>query len=498
MTITKILVANRAEIASRIIRTCRVSEIPTVAVFSDVDRGAMHVRLAEESLPLYKASAMSEYEDVEQIIAIAKTTAADALHPGYGFFSNDPGAARKVIEAGLVWIGASPEILETMGDKIKGRKIAESAGVPVLPAVTELMDDETLFGEAKKLGFPLMIKAVRGENGKAMRLVRSLVELRRSLPWVKGDGNFLFDDDNIYLEKALLKAHHIEVQIMADRYGNMVYLWERDGSVQRRYQQILEEAPSPFVTPALRKTLGEAALAIAEKIGYVGAGAVEFLVDDDYNFYFLELTCRLQGGHPATEWITGQDLVKWQIDIVGGEKLPLKQNKIPLWGHAILARINAEDPKRDFAPCSGRIDYLRVPAGRNVRNDSGVYSGWVLPPVYAPMLSKLSVWGLSRDEAIRRMAPVLAEYRVGGVRNNIAFHQMLNSHEGFRRGETNTAMLEHNWWSEPEIGPDLKFVIAAALYDELEKEETRAQQPPNRIGEVRPVQWKHWDKFNRL
>ncbi|MDR1841945.1 MAG: ATP-grasp domain-containing protein [Holophagales bacterium] len=498
MAITKILVANRAEIASRIIRTCRVREIPTVAVFSDVDRGAMHVRLAEESLPLCKTNAMSEYADLEQIIATAKTVCADALHPGYGFLSDDPDAARRVIEAGLVWIGPGPETLETMGDKVKARRVAESVGVPVLPAVTGQMDDDALFAETKKLGFPLMIKAVKGENGKAMRLVRSVNELRRSLPWVKGDGIFLFDDEQVYLEKALLGAHQIEVQIMADKHGNMVYLWERDGSIQRRYQQILEEAPSPFVTPTLRKTLGEAAMAIAKKIGYVGTGSVEFLIDSDYNFYFLEMTCRLQGGHPATEWITGQDIVKWQIDIAAGEKLPLKQSEIPLLGHAILARINAEDPMRNFAPSSGRINYLRVPAGRNVRNDSGVYSGWVLPPAYAPMLSKLSTWGLSRDEAIRRMAPALAEYRVGGVRNNIAFHQALNSNEAFRRGETNTAMLEQHWWTEPEIGPDLKFVVAAALYDELEMEETRAQQLPTRLGEARPSQWKYWDKFNRL
>jgi len=498
MAVTKILIANRAEIAARIIRTCRVREIPTVAIFSDIDRSSMHVRLAEESLPISKSFDKSEYMDVEKILEAAKIAGADALHPGYGFLSCDPAAAQKIIDAGLVWIGASPEILETMGDKLKARKVAESVGVPVLPAVIGQMDDETLFAEAKKLGFPLMIKAVKGESGKAMRLVKSVTELQRSLPWVKGDGIIHFEDDQVYLEKALLKSHHLEVQIMADQYGNVVYLWERDCSIQRRYKQLLEEAPSPFATPELRKKLGEAAVAIAKKIGYIGAGSVEFLVDDDHNFYFLEMTCRIQGGYSVTEWITGQDLVRWQIDIARGEKLPLAQEDIPFWGHAILARINAEDPMRDFAPSSGRIHYLRVPAGRNVRNDSAVYSGWSLSSIYAPMLSKLSTWGLSREEAIKRMAPALAEYRVGGVRSNIAFHQALNRHEAFRRGETNTAMLDQNWWSEPELGIDLKFVVAAALYDELEMEEMRSQQPPDRYGEARPTQWKYWDKFNRL
>jgi acetyl-CoA carboxylase biotin carboxylase subunit len=498
MAVTKILVANRAEIASRIIRACRVMAIPTVAVYTDVDRGAMHVRLAEESIYIDEEPGKSAYKDVEKIIDAAKEAGADALHPGYGFLSCDPFAARKVIDAGLVWIGPSPEILEIMGDKAQARKIAQEAGVPVLPAVTGQMADEELFAEANKLGFPLMIKAVRGESGKAMRLVKSVAELQRSLPWVVGDAIINYEDERVYLEKALHGPHHIEVQIMADLKGNVVHLWERDCSIQRRFKQIFEEAPSPFVTPALRKTLCEAAIAITKKVGYVGAGTVEFLVDDNRSFYFLEMTCRIQAGHPVTEWITGLDIVRWQIEIAKGNVLPRKQDEIPLWGHAILARINAEDPMRHFAPSSGRIDYLRVPAGRNVRNDSGVYSGWTLPPSYAPMLSKLSTWGSTREEAVARMAPALAEYRVGGVRSNIAFHQALNRLEAFQRGETNAALLEQNWWSVQEQGPDLKFVVAAALFDELEMEEMRAQQPPNRQGETRAMHWKSWSKFNRL
>jgi acetyl/propionyl-CoA carboxylase alpha subunit len=498
MAFAKILVANRAEIAARVIRTCREMRIPTVAIFSDEDRAAMHVRLAEESLPIGKTAADSGYMDTERIIAIAKETGADALHPGYGFMSSNAAAARRIMGAGLTWIGASPEILETMGDKLSARKIAESAGVPVLPAVIGQMDDETLLAEAKKLGFPLMIKAARGENGRAMRMARSTTELRRSLPWVKGDGLIHFEDDRVYLEKVLPNIRHIEIQIMADGHGNAVYLWERECSVQRRFQQVLEEAPSPFVTPGLRRTLGEAAIAIAKKIGYVGAGAVEFLVDQDGGFYFLEMTCHIQGGHPVTEWITGQDIIRWQINIAEGGKLPMEQQGVPLWGHAVQARVNAEDPKLGFAPSSGRISYLRTPAGRNLRNDSAVYSGWSLPLAYAPILSILSTWGPTRGDAILRMATALSEYRVGGLRNNIAFHKALNEHGPFRRGETNTSMLDQNWWSEPDMGPDLKFVVAAALFDELEKEEMRAQQPPDRHGEARPDQWKHWRKFNRL
>lgn len=498
MAVTKILVANRAEIAARIIRTCREMSIPTVAIFSDVDRGAMHVRLAVESIPIGKTPAMSGYADVEKIIAAAKRAGADAIHPGCSFLSCDPNAARNIIDAGIVWIGPSPEILETMGNKVEARKIAESAGVPVLPAVIGQMDDEILYEQAKKIGFPLMIKAIKGEHGKGIRLARSLVELQRSLPWVKGDAIVHFEDDQTYLEKFLPRPHHLEVQIMADQYGNVVHFWERDCSIQRRFQEVLEEAPSPFATHELRNSLGEAAVAIARKAGYVGAGTVEFLVDENRNFYFLEMTCRIQGSHQVTEWITGQDIIRWQIEIAMGRKLPLKQADVPLWGHSIQARINAEDPVRDFAPSSGRISYLRTPAGRNIRNDSGVYNGWTLAPSYAPTLSKLSSWGFSREEAIRRMATALSEYRVGGVRNNIAFHKALNEHPAFRRGDTNTSMLDNNWWGVPELGDDLKFVVAAALFDELEMEEMRAQQPPNRDGEARSSQWKLHGKFNRV
>jgi acetyl-CoA carboxylase biotin carboxylase subunit len=464
----------------------------------DEDRGSMHVRLAEESVPIGGGSTTSGYMDVQKIITAAKSVGADTIHPGSDFLSCNPHAARKVVEAGITWIGPNPDVLECMTDKLKASMIAESVGVPVLPAVKGQMDDDTFMAEAKKLGFPLMIKAVKGQDGKGMRIAKSALELQRSLPWVKGDALVYFDDDQVYLEKYLPKAHHVEVQVMADQHGNIVHLWEKECSIQRRFQEILVEAPSPFSTHELRKKLCEAAIAITKKARYLGAGTVEFLVDECHNFYFIEMTCRIQRSHQVTEWVTGHDLVRWQIEIAKGEKLPRTQKDISLTGHAIQAHINAEDPRLDFAPSSGRISYLRVPAGRNIRNDSGVYNGFTLPPSFAPSLSKLSSWGLTREDAVRRMATALSEYRVGGVRNNIAFHKALNEHPAFRRGETNNSMLDKNWWSTPELGPDLKFVVAAALFDELEMEETRAQQPPNRHGEARPIQWRYWDKFNRL
>jgi acetyl-CoA carboxylase biotin carboxylase subunit len=361
------------------------------------------------------------------------------------------------------------------------------------------MDDEDLMTEAKKLGFPLMLKPVAGRDGKGMRLVKSPGELRRALPRVKGDALFSFWDERVYLEKALVHARHIDIQIAGDSHGNYVYLWEREGSVQRRFQQVADEAPSLSVNPEQRKAMGEAAVAIARKVGYVGLGTVEFLMDAEGRFYFLEMTCRIQGGHAVTEWITGQDLIKWQILIARGEKLPLTQDQIPFWGHAIQCRINAEDPDRDFAPSSGRIMYLRTPAGHRLRDDNGIYPGWDLSPFYAPLLSKLSTWGTTRAEALERMHAALSEYRVGGVRNNVAFHKALLEHKPFLKGELHTGMLDHPWWKQKKPRLNLKFAVAAALFDELEMEERRAQQPARAEDcDCGPEAWRSFGKFNRL
>ena len=498
MPVTKLLVANRGEIACRIIRTCREIDIPTVAVYSDSDRASMHVRLAIGSEYIGPTPSRESYLRVDKLIDACRRTGADAIHPGYGFISEDPEAVRRIQEAGITWIGPSAEVLEKMNCKITARGIAESVGVPILPGIHETLEDADLMQEAKKLGFPLIVKPVVGRDGKGMRLVKSAAELRRALPRVKGEAFFSFWDERVYLEKAIPHTRPLEVQIAGDSHGNYVYLWERETSVQRRFQPVSEEAPSPAVNPDLRRRLGEAAVAIAKAVGYVGIGAVEFLLDADLQFYFLEMTCRIQGGHAVTEWITGQDLVRWQIAIARGEKLPLTQEQIPLWGHAIQCRINAEDPDQDFAPSSGRINYLRTPAGRNLRDDNGVYPGWELSPFYAPLLSKLSAWGQDRCEAIQRMHSALMEYRVGGVRNNIAFHKALMEHKPFLKGVLHTGILDQAWWKHKEIGQHLKFAVAAALFDELELEERRAQQPDLTQDPCGADAWKNLSRFHRL
>ena len=344
-----------------------------------------------------------------------------------------------------------------------------------------------------------MLKPVAGRDGKGMRLVKNPGELRRALPRVKGDALFSFWDERVYLEKALTHPRHIDLQVAGDSHGNYVYLWEREGSVQRRFQQVADEAPSPVVTPALRKAMGEAAVAVAREAGYVGLGTVEFLMDADGKFYFLEMTCRIQGGHAVTEWITGQDLVRWQIQIARGEKLPLTQEQVPLWGHAVQCRINAEDPDRDFAPSSGRILYLRTPAGHRLRDDNGVYPGWELSPFYAPLLSKLSAWGPTRAEALERMHAALSEYRVGGVRTNVAFHKSLLEYKPYLRGELHTGMLDHAWWKQKKVGANLKFAVAAALFDELEWRSGAPSSPAEQDeGAAGRIAWKSLGKFNRL
>ena len=496
MPVTKLLIANRGEIACRIMRTCRELGMATVAVYSDSDRASMHVRLAVGSEPIGATPSRESYLRVDKLIDACRKTGADAIHPGYGFISEDPEAVRRIQEAGITWVGPAPEVLEKMNCKITAREIAKGAGCPILPGIHATLGDEHLFQAAEQLGFPLLLKPVLGRDGKGMRLVNSVGELRRALPRVKGDALYSFWDERVYLEKALVHPRHLEVQFAGDRHGNYVSLWEREASVQRRFQPVAEEAPSPAVSPELRQTLGATAIAIARAVGYVGVGSVEFLLDAERTFYFLEMTCRIQGGHAVTEWITGQDLVKWQIAIARGERLPLSQEQIPLWGHAIQCRINAEDPDREFAPSSGKLNYLRTPAGHNLRDDNGIYPGWELSPFYAPLMSKLSTWGSTRELAIQRMQSALSEYRVGGVRNNVAFHKALMEHPPFLKGELHTGLLDHPWWKQKGIGPNLKFAVAAALFDELEQEERRAQQP---AADACPVDgWKSLARFNRF
>ena len=497
MPVTKILIANRGEIACRVIRTCREMGIRTVAVYSEVDRGALHVRMADEAYCIGPAPARESYLVVEKILEVAKRSGADAIHPGYGFLSENAEAAKLFTENGITFIGPRPESIVSMGSKTAAREVAIAAGCPVVPGIQKTMSDEDLLTESQKMGFPVMLKAAMGGGGKGMRLVTKPEEFTSSLARARGEAMSSFGDDSVYVEKAILQPRHIEVQVFGDTHGNHVYLWERECSVQRRHQKVIEEAPSPHVTPEMRKAMGEAALKVARAVNYVGAGTVEFLADADRNFYFLEMNTRLQVEHPVTEWITGLDLVKWQILVARGEKLPMKQEEIPLNGWAMECRIYAEDPDKNFMPSPGRITFLRTPSGRNVRDDSGVYEGAEVPMFYDPMISKLSTWGPTRMEAIDRMHAALGEYRIGGIRHNVAFHQVLMEHEPFRSGALNTGMLDKPFWKKKEQGPNLKFAVAAALLQEMDAEERRAAQPAGN-GEGKPDAWKHWGKFNRL
>jgi acetyl-CoA carboxylase biotin carboxylase subunit len=497
MAVTKVLIANRGEIACRVIRTCREMGIKTVAVFSEADRAALHVRMADEAYCIGPAPARESYLVVEKLLEVCRRSGADAVHPGYGFLSENAEAARAFEAAGVTFIGPRPESIVSMGSKTAAREVAIAAGCPVVPGIQETMSDEDLLVAATKIGFPVMLKAAMGGGGKGMRLVTKPEEFASSLARARGEALSSFGDDSVYVEKAILQPRHIEIQIFSDAHGNHVYLNERECSVQRRHQKVIEEAPSPHVTPEMRKAMGEAALKVARAVNYRGAGTIEFLADADRNFYFLEMNTRLQVEHPVTEWITGLDLVKWQILVARGEKLPLTQEQIPLHGWAIECRVYAEDPDKNFMPSPGRITFLKAPSGRNVRDDSGVYEGAEVPMFYDPMISKLSTWGPTRIEAIDRMRAALGEYRIGGIRHNIAFHEVLMEHEPFRKGDLHTGMLDKPFWKKKGPGPDLRFAVAAALLHELETEERRAAQPAG-SGDGKPDAWKHWGRFNRL
>ncbi len=497
MPVTKVLIANRGEIACRVIRTCREMGIPTVAVYSDADRGALHVRMADEALCIGPAPARESYLVVEKILEAALQSGADAIHPGYGFLSENAEAARLFEENGITFIGPRPESIVRMGSKTEARIAAIKAGCPVVPGIQETMSDDDLLIEAEKMGFPVMVKAAMGGGGKGMRLVKNAEELKVGLPRARGEALSSFGDDSVYIEKAIHQPRHIEIQIFGDQHGNYVYLWERECSIQRRHQKVIEEAPSPHVTPEMRAAMGEAALKVARAVNYVGAGTVEFLADADRNFYFLEMNTRLQVEHCVTEWITGLDLVKWQILVARGEKLPLAQSEIRLNGWAVECRIYAEDPDKNFMPSPGRITFLRTPAGPNVRDDSGVFEGSEVSMFYDPMISKLSTWGPTRPEAIAKMRAALGEYRIGGIRHNVAFHETIMQHEPFLSGALHTGLLDKPFWKRREAGPNLKFAVAAAMVAELDDEERRASRPMG-SSDGKSDAWKHWGKFNRL
>ncbi len=439
----KILIANRGEIACRIIRACREMKIGTVAVFSDADPDALHVRMADEAYNIGPPPSSESYLCSDKIIDVAKRSGAEAIHPGYGFLSENAGFVREVAKAGITFIGPPPEAMEGLGGKMSARKIAIEAGVPIVPGTTEpLSSYEEAKATASEIGYPVMLKASAGGGGKGMRLVFEEGELKSALEAARSEALAGFGDDAVYVEKAVVRPRHVEIQVFSDTRGNHVHLNERECSIQRRHQKVVEEAPSPINSAELRAEMGACAVKVAKAVNYVGAGTVEFLVSDlDKSFYFLEMNTRLQVEHPVTELITGIDLVREQIRVAWGEKLSFSQEDVTIMGHAIECRIYAEDPETNFMPSPGRITRLRVPQGPGVRDDGGVYEGAEVSIYYDPMISKFAVHGRDRAEAIDRMRRALAEYEVGGIKTTLPFFRDLMEDAEFIEGRLDTGFI---------------------------------------------------------
>lgn len=441
--IGKILIANRGEIAIRIMRSCREMNIRTVAVFSEADRTSKHVFYADEAYCIGGAASSESYLNIDRILETARQCGADAIHPGYGFLSENAEFARRCQEAGIIFIGPRPETIKTMGDKISARQKMIDAGVPVVPGTRENLESvEDAREVCRKVGFPVMIKASQGGGGKGMRLIRSESEVEEAYLAAKSEALSSFGDDTVYVERFVEEPHHIEFQILGDTYGNVIHLCERECSVQRRHQKIVEESPSPFVTPELRERMGRDAVAAASAVGYVGAGTIEFLVDKDRNYFFLEMNTRLQVEHPITEEVVGIDLVKEQIFIADGQPLRYKQSDIRQRGHAIECRICAEDAEANFMPSPGQIRLLAEPSGIGIRLDSYVYEKYEIPIHYDPMIGKLIVWATNRQFAIERMCRALDEYKITGIKNNITYLHSIMQVDDFVRGDYNTSFIE--------------------------------------------------------
>jgi acetyl-CoA carboxylase biotin carboxylase subunit len=461
----KILIANRGEIAVRIIRACRELGVKTVGVYSDADRRSLHVAMADEAYHIGPPAPGESYLVIEKIIDAAKRSGAEAIHPGYGFLSEKEAFAEACEKERIVFIGPSSEAIRLMGDKITARRIAQEAKVPLVPGSEGAVSDTEAEIVAKKISYPVMIKASAGGGGKGMRLVRKEEDFKSSLRMARSEAKGAFGDDSVYIEKFVERPRHVEIQLIGDSYGEALYLFERECSIQRRHQKVIEESPSPAISARTRKKMGETAVRIAKAVSYRGAGTIEFILDQNGNFYFLEMNTRVQVEHPVTEMVTGFDIVKWMMRIASGEKLPFAQDDLSINGHALECRVYAEDPEKNFLPSPGKLEYLRTPAGPGVRNDSSIYSGYEVTPFYDPMLSKLITWGKTREESIKKMKSALREYVVLGVKTNIAFLLRVMDNEEFVRGEIDTGFIERHPElltppSENNIEPAL---IAAAL-----------------------------------
>ncbi len=438
----KVLIANRGEIAVRVIRACRELDVRTVAVYSDVDRDSLHVRLADEAFHCGAPPAAESYLQIERILAIAKEAKADAVHPGYGFLAENGVFADRCVEEGLVFIGPTGEVMRKMGDKVTARKTMQAASVPIVPGTTERLTDEEAEKWAGKIGLPVMVKASAGGGGKGMRLVRKQEELSQALKRARSEAQASFGDDSLYIEKFVEEPRHVEIQILADSFGNVVHLFERECSIQRRHQKVIEEAPANRMTPSLREQMGQAAVSASRAVGYQGAGTCEFLVDAHDKFYFLEMNTRVQVEHAITEAITGVDIVKTMIRIAAGESLSFSQEDLAIRGHAFEARIYAEDSDKNFVPSPGSVSIYRPPDGIGVRVDSGVYQGAEVTVYYDPMVAKLVVWGVDRDEALARLKRALKEFVVQGIKTSIPFHLKVLGHPKFIEGHYDTGFID--------------------------------------------------------
>jgi propionyl-CoA carboxylase alpha chain len=450
----KVLVANRGEIARRVLRTLKKMDIRSVAIYSDADANAPHVLEADEAVYVGKSPSAESYLQQDKIIQICKDLGADGVHPGYGFLSENAGFARKLKAEGIKLIGPSPESMEVMGDKLSAKQAVKSYNVPLVPGVDEAISDVPAAKKiAAEVGYPILIKASAGGGGKGMRLVQNEAEFEEQMTLAQNEARSSFGDDAVFIEKFVDQPRHIEIQVFADQLGNTVYLFERECSVQRRHQKVVEEAPSAVLTPALRQQMGEAAVAVCQACNYEGAGTVEFLIDANLDFYFLEMNTRLQVEHPVTEEITGLDLVEWQIRVARGERLPKLQAELQINGHAIEVRVYAEDTLGGFTPDIGTLDRYRIPAGRHIRVDDAFEEGMEIPIYYDPMIAKLVVWGKTREEAIDRCIAAIDNYQISGVKTTLDFGKFVLKHPAFRSGHFDTNFVKTHF-SDPALLKD--------------------------------------------
>ena len=489
--IKKILVANRGEIALRVMRSAREMGISTVAVYSEADRNAPFVRFADEAVCIGPPPSKESYLVIEKLVKVCKDLKVDAVHPGYGFLSENGDFCKALENAGVIFIGPTPKAMHVMGDKLAAKEAVKNHGVPLVPGTEGAVSGlEEAMNVAKTITFPILIKAAAGGGGKGMRIVEKESELKEGLERAISEAQNAFGDGSVFIEKYVAGPRHIEVQIMADQHGNTLYLFERECSVQRRHQKVVEEAPSAVLTPELRKRMGEAAVAVAKSVDYTGAGTVEFLLDEKLNFYFMEMNTRLQVEHPVTEMITGLDLVKLQIQVAEGEKLPMKQEDLRINGHSIEVRVYAEDPANNFLPDIGTLTTYRPPKGPGVRVDDGFEEGMTIPIHYDPMIAKLITHGATREEAINRMERAIDDYAIAGVETTLPFCRFTMGHKSFRSGKYDTHFVRDHFTPEVLQGTDKDEMDAAALVASHVFEETSRKPATVQLAGTLPSPWK--------